>query len=254
MRFTRTAALAALAAFVLPAVASAQTGPAWAATHLPADVLPLVCAPSITYEVPAVPLHVSGGQSLDARMVWGTGDLITINAGRNNGIQVGQEFFARRMQKERDRYVTRETPGTVRTAGWIRVYAVDDEMSLATVQYACDPIEVGDYLEPFALPTAVPRTEKKGKPEKGNYARVLSGNDRKQTFGAGEFIVIDRGRDHGIVAGSQFVVYHDKRVPGNFLFNVAEAVAVDVRESSATLQITTSRNAVTVDDYVSMRK
>src|SRR6185369_477852 len=113
MRFTRTAALAAFAAFALPAVAAAQTGPAWKPTHLSPDVLSLLCAPAITYEVPAVPLRITGGQALDARVAWAPGDLVTINAGRNNGIQVGQEFFARRLQKERDRSVTRETPGTV---------------------------------------------------------------------------------------------------------------------------------------------
>src|ERR1043166_8514381 len=93
-----------------------------------------------------------------------------LRAGRHNGIQVGQEFFVRRLQKERDQVVSRETPGTVRTTGWIRVYAVDDEMSLVTIQYACDSVEPGDYLEPFAVPTALPRAPKMGKPEKGNYA------------------------------------------------------------------------------------
>ena len=254
MRLTRTAALTALAALALPVAAAAQNGPAWSATHLPAEVLPLVCAPGLTYEVPAVPLRVTGGQSLESRVASAPGDLITINAGSSNGIQVGQEFFVRRLQKERDRVVSKATPGTIRTAGWIRVYAVDDEMSLATIQYACDPVEVGDYLEPFALPTAVPRAEKMGKPEKGNYARVLSGNDRRQTFATGEYIVIDRGRDHGIVPGSQFVIYHDKKVSGNFLYEVADAVAVDVRESSATLHLTSSRQAVSVNDYASMRK
>ena len=254
MRFTRSAALAALTAFVLPASVAAQTGPAWSATHVPSEVLQLVCAPALAYEVPAVPLHVSGGQALGKKMVWATGDLITINAGKNNGMQVGQEFFVRRLQKERDRAVTRETPGTIRTVGWIRVYAVDDEMSLATIQYACDNVETGDYLEPFTLPTAAPRGPKAGKPEKGNYARVIAGNDKKMVFGTGEYLVIDRGKDHGIVPGSQFVVYNDKQQPGNFLFESAEAVAVDVRENSSTLHVTSSRMPVSVNDYVSMRK
>ena len=61
-------------------------------------------------------------------------------------------------------------------------------------------------------------------------------------------------RDYGIVPGSQFVVYHDKHEDGNFLYQVAEAVAVEVRESSATLSLTFARNAVSVDDYVAMRK
>jgi hypothetical protein len=39
---------------------------------------------------------------------------------------------------------------TVHTAGWVRVWAVEDGMSLATVTHACDAIEVGDYLDPFS--------------------------------------------------------------------------------------------------------
>ena len=90
---------------------------------------------------------------------------------------------------------------------------------------------------------AVPRAAKKGKPRTRNYARVLPGKDRRQTFGAGDFIVIDRGSDHGITPGSQFVVYHDKQEPGNFLYEVAEAVAVEVRENSATLSVTFARDS-----------
>ena len=254
MRFTRTAALAAIAAFVLPAAAASQTGPAWTGTKIPSDVLALACAPSNAYEMPAVPLHISGGQSLEKRWSVAPGDLLTVNAGRANGMQVGQEFFVRRILKDRDQAVSKDTPGTVHTAGWIRIYAIDDEMSLATIVYACDTMMVGDYLEPFALPVAVARGETKGKPEKGNYARVMPGKDRKATYAAGEFIVIDRGKDHDIVPGSQFVIYHDKKQDGNFLFEVGEAVAVDVRENSATLSVTKSRSVVSLNDYVSMRK
>jgi hypothetical protein len=254
MRFNRTAALAAIAAFVLPAAAAAQTGPAWSATKLPADVLALTCAPTAAYEVPEVPLRITGGQSLERRVSWGASDLITVNAGRANGMQVGQEFFVRRVLKDRDQAVSRETPGTVHTAGWIRIYAIDEEMSLATIVHACEPVLVGDYLEPFALPVTVPRAARQGKPERDNYGRVVSGKDRRLRYGAGDFIVIDRGRDHGIVPGSQFVVYHDKKRDGNFLYLVAEAVAVDVQENSATLSVTSSRDAIEVNDYVSMRK
>jgi len=253
MRLTRTAALFA-ALVPLAATATAQTGPAWAATHLPADVLSLACAPSAASEMPAVPLRITGGQSLESRVSAAPSELITINAGRANGMQVGQQFFVRRILKDRDQAVSRETPATVQTAGWIRVYAIEEEMSLATIVYGCDAVLVGDYLEPFALPVVVPRTATKGKPERDNYGRVLPGKDRRRTYGAGEFIVIDRGSDHGITPGSQFVVYHDKKEDGNFLYHVAEAVAVEVRENSATLSVTSARNVVSADDYVAMRK
>ena len=255
MRLRQTAAsLLSIAALAVPVAVSAQTGPAWVATHLPPEVLTLACAPAPAYEMPAAPLRITGGQSTGTRVTSSPGDLITINAGTANGIQVGQEFFARRLQKERDQRVSKTTPGTIRTAGWIRVYAVDEHMSLATIVFGCDAMEVGDYLEPFTLPTAVPHSEKAGKPERDNYGRVLAGNDRRTVFSQGDLIVIDRGRDHGIAAGSQFVVYHDKLEAGNFLVRVGEAVAVEVRETSATLSVTSAREPVAVDDYVAMRK
>jgi hypothetical protein len=255
MRLRQTAAsLLSIAALAVPVAVSAQTGPAWVATHLSSDVLTLACAPALAYEMPAVPLRITGGQSTEFRVTSSPGDLITINAGTANGIQVGQEFFARRVQKERDQRVSKATPGTVRTAGWIRVYAVDEHMSLATIVFACDALDVGDYLEPFTLPTAVPTGETVGKPERDNYGRVVAGNDRRTVFTQGDLVVIDRGRDHGIVLGSQFVVYHDKHETGNFLVKVGEAVAVEVRETSATLNVTSSREPVAVNDYVAMRK
>jgi len=253
---SRLALAAAVIAGLLASTVAlrAQRAPASPQTGLPPDILALACAPAGAHGQPDSALRVTGGQDAFTRRNYGPGDLITINAGTNNGMQVGQEFFVRRLQKERDRAVTRETPGTIRTAGWIRVYAVDDEMSLATIQYACDNVETGDYLEPFVLPTATPRGPKTGKPEKGNYARVIAGNDRKLVFATGEYVIIDRGKDHGIVPGSQFVVYNDKKQPGNFLFESAEAVAVDVRETSSTLHVTFSRMPVTVNDYVAIRK
>ena len=63
----------------------------------------------------------------------------------------------------------------VHTAGWVRVWAVEDDMSLVTVTHACDAIEVGDYLDPFALPDAVVPNPNKPKAERDNYARVMVG-------------------------------------------------------------------------------
>jgi len=271
MRLTRTAALAALAAFVLPAAAAAQTGPAWKPTHISNDVLPLVCAPSITYEVPAVPLHVSGGQSLDARMAWAPGDLITINGGSDNGVEVGQEYYVRRVQAPRGTGISRATPATLRTAGWVRVYAVDKTMSLVTVSHACDTIDIGDYLEPFAAPDPPTPDPHPAKPQKDNYGHLLMGVDRRTMFARNDFVTIDRGSDHGITLGARFMVYRDKRrtetkqlfaikelpdeiVTPEFLFEIGEAVVVDVKPEVSTVQIMSARSALLLGDYVALRK
>jgi hypothetical protein len=253
-RFALTAALAAVMVTALPTVPTAQKGPAPAFVHIDPEVLALTCAPKLAYEMPSRALRVTGGQDSFEHRAYAPGDLITINGGTDHGIEVGQEYFVRRVQIEGDRTVSRAAPGAIRTNGWIRVYAVDDEMSLATITYACDTVEVGDYLEPFALPTVPTPLAGDARPQKSNYGKILGGGDRRKAFGKGDFFIVDRGSDHGVQVGSRFVVYHDKKLEGNFLFEVGEAFAVDVRPDNSTLQVTLSRDAMIEGDYVALRK
>jgi hypothetical protein len=201
-----------------------------------------------------MPLRITGGQDSFVRRIHAPGDLVTINAGKKNGIEVGQEFYVRRVQIADQAAVTRDTPATIRTVGWIRVYAVDDEWSLVTVTHACDTIEIDDYLEPFALPELPPVSKDRPKPQRGNYAKVLSGNDRRTAFGTGDYFVINQGSDHGIEKGSQFVVYRNKNQKENFLYELGEAVAVDVKPENTTLQVTTSVDAIQRGDLVALRR
>lgn len=235
-------------------VSAAQTGPAPGVTHLRAEVLSLACAPAISYEAPPVPLRITGGQDAFARRIFAPGDLVTINAGTHNGIEVGQQFFVRRVQVSQQESITRATPASIRTAGWIRVYAVDTEMSLATITYACDSIEVGDYLVPLLLPEPPAVSLRRPKAERDNYGRVLVGADRRRSFARGDFLIIDRGSNEGITPGMNLVVYRDKQLADNFLYELGEAVAVDVRPDSSTVQVTVSRDAIAEGDYVAMRR
>ena len=146
-----------------------------------------------------------------------------------NGIEVGQEYYVRRLQVDHRAPISRNTPATIRTTGWIKVYAVDDDMSLATITHACDTIEVDDYLEPFKLPVVPTVSKDRPKPERDNYGKVLVGTDRRTSFGKGDYFVINRGSDHGIEVGSQFVLYRDKKQAENFLFEIGEGIATEVK-------------------------
>jgi hypothetical protein len=245
-----TAAL--LTALTVPA--AAQRGPAPAKTNLPADVLSVACAPGIAFELPDRSLRITGGQDATRRRVWGPGDLITMNAGTDHGIEVGQQYFVRRVQVENAQKVSRITPASVATVGWIKVWAIEKEMSLATVVHACDTMEVGDYLEPFVMPTVAKPTAQILKPERDNYARIMFGTDLRRSFAKGDYFIIDRGTNFGLNRGDRFVVYRDKALYENFLYSLGDAVAVDVQEESATLQVTVSRDAFMEGDYVALRK
>jgi hypothetical protein len=251
---SRTLGAAAIVALLASGSVTAQTGPAATAAHLPADVITLACAPSVAVEMPNTPLRITGGQNSSIRYTHAPGDLITINAGTQNGIEVGQEYYTRRLLIARKQRVAAETPAAVITTGWIRVWSVDDKMSLATITHGCDSIEIGDYLEPFKLPTLPTPASRKPKPERDNYGHVLTGESKWTIFGQGDFVTVDRGTDHGVTAGAQFVLYRDKKQPENFLYDLGEAIAVNVGAGTSTLQITVSRDAIMAGDLVAIRK
>ena len=251
---SRTFAAVGVAAVLGSAPLAAQRGPAAAAAHLPADVLGLACAPRAALEIPNTPLRVTGGQDVGIRHTHAPGDLITINAGTQNGIEVGQEYYTRRVLIAEREEITPLTPATVMTTGWIRVWAVDDTLSLATITHACETIDIGDYLEAFVLPAVPTPASNKPKPERDNYARVLTGESRKRLFGKGDYFLLDRGSNQGVTPGAQFVLYRNKQQPENFLYDLGEAVAVDVKADSSTLQITVSRDAIMEGDLVAIRK
>lgn len=232
----------------------AQRAPAPGPTSISPEVLSLACAPSLVFEAPPTPLRVTGSQEGFIHRILAPGDLITINAGTDNGIDVGQEYYTRRAVPVERRSISRDNPANIRTSGWIRIYAVDRQMSLATITYACDSLELEDYLEPFVLPEIPEISTNRPTAQRGNYGRVMLGNDRRTSFGRNDYFVTDRGSDHGVTVGAQFVVYRDNRTAGNFLFELGEAVAIEVRPDSSTLRITLSRDAFLPGDLVALRK
>jgi hypothetical protein len=197
--------------------------------------------------------------------------LITINGGADNGIEVGQEYYVRRVQAPRGSGISHTTPATIRTAGWVRVYAVDKTMSLVTVSHACDSIDIGDYLEPFRIPAPPTADANPAKPQKNNYGHLLMGADRRTMFAKNDFVTIDRGSDHGVTLGARFRVFRDKRrmetkrllavkelpdeiITPEFLFEIGEAVVVEVKPDISTAQIMNARSALLSGDYVALRK
>ncbi|OFW40138.1 MAG: hypothetical protein A3F70_06065 [Acidobacteria bacterium RIFCSPLOWO2_12_FULL_67_14] len=245
-------AIAALALLV-PAWAASQSAPAGEPVDLPPEILSLACAPGLSYEPPPMPLRVTGSQHPTVHQTFAPGDLITVNAGTDNGVDVGQEYYTRRAMPIANRPIARDNPATIHTSGWIRIYAVDRRMSLATIVYACDSVELNDYLEPFALPSLPPAAGRLPA-QRGNYGRVMIGNDNRTNFARGDYFVVDRGSDHGVTVGAQFVVYRDKQAAGNFLFELGDAVAVDVKPDSSTLRATVTRSGFMAGDYVALRK
>ena len=69
-----------------------------------------------------------------------------IDAGSGKGIQAGQQFYIRRTVI--NRYENASGRHSAVTAGWLTITAATENTAIGRIDFACDGIQAGDYLEP----------------------------------------------------------------------------------------------------------
>lgn len=231
-------------------LAAIRPGPLAARSVVPAMV---ACADRPTIAPPAPAFHVVAAHRADGRAAVARGEIVVLSAGIDAGFRIGQTFFTRRLQAP----VSRERmgplqPGAIRTTGWLTVIAADARVALARIDYACTAVEAGDYLEPYeeqVLPSAIAAA---GPADFADLARVLFGPDRRELFGAGDLLSIDRGAADGTIPGTRVGFYRD-RGTGTPLVEIGEGIVIDVAAGSAKVVVERSSGAIVRGDYVAVR-
>jgi hypothetical protein len=254
MRRPRFADLTLGAALVLVAagVTSAQTETQKLSTLETA----VACAPPPSFDgPPPEALHIIGTQDVTPRELFGTHELLVVDGGTSAGVQLGQQFFVRRANNFG---VARGVhAGGTRTAGWIRIVAVNDSTAIATVEHACGPLLEMDFLVPFVapvLPAGADRDETPGQPDFMALGRIVVGNEDRTAMGPGDFVLIDQGSDQGVIPGARFALYRDVGPTGLPLASLGEMIVISTSASMSLTRITRARDAVYGGDYVAPRK
>jgi hypothetical protein len=246
-----------LAVLVTPIIAWAQPP-----GTLPPGLVPppsstfndLACAPSIAFAPPDDRLRIRGSLDTYVKQMMGPPDTLIVNAGLQQGLQVGQQFYVRRLFRGLGALgPDRSHPLSVHTAAWIKLIGVGPTSSTASITHACgDGILVDDYLEPYA-PPLVAATQTDGAPQFEHLGHIMMGDLARLTASPGELTTIDRGSDHGIVNGQRFSVYRNNLAAG-VLVEIGTAVAVSVSPASTTVQVLTVRDAIMQNDLVAIRR
>ncbi len=148
---------------VAAGVAAAQTNIALMSTLEKA----VACTPPPSFDGPPPrSLHILGSQDATQRSLLGPGDTVVVDGGTESGVQIGQQFFVRRVNTFGQARGSR-APGTT-TAGWISIVAVNASTAIASVDHACGPLIEMDFLVPFVapvLPAGADRDETPGQPD-----------------------------------------------------------------------------------------
>jgi len=236
---------------LIPAGAGAGPGTLGPRTVIPPTI---ACTDRPTTTIPDPPLRVLASHSGDKNLISRAGDVVVLTGGTGQGFAVGQRYYTRRVtlpvNRERISAIDR---GAVRTSGWLTVIAADERSTLARIDYACTAVEAGDYLEPFVetpVPTALAAD---GLTDFGNLGRVLSGVDRREQFGAGELLSIDRGSLQGIVLGTRVGFYRDREI-GTPLVEIGGGIVIEVAADSAKVVVEWSHQDVRKGDYYGVRR
>ncbi len=214
----------------------------------------LACSAQATTLPPDNAIRVGEGRE-HGKSLFGPGDPIIVKGGTAQGIKAGQDYFVRRVV--RDRFARegsdRVKNYSIHTAGWIHVEDAQRDSAIATVTKACDGIMQGDYLEPFVKP-ALPPEALGGEPDYNDPGHLVLGDDRRQMGAQGDLMVVDRGSDHGIHAGQRFTIFRQTGGGSGPVAKIGEATALSVNPETTVVRIEKVIDAVLVGDLVAIHR
>jgi hypothetical protein len=198
---------------------------------------------------------IRAGHNADGRLSLVAGDVAVLSGGAPDGLSTGQRYLVRRVRAgERSPQAhSADAYSAVRTAGWLTITGVDQQSALGKIDFTCDSIEPGDYLETFAEPALPEHSTGMVEPKFSDRAHVLFGTDRRANLGDGDLFSLDRGRDQGIAPGDRFAIYRDRH-DGAPLVHVADAVVLDLADKTSKAVLVMVRDAVLTGDLAFLRR
>jgi hypothetical protein len=201
------------------------------------------------HEVGKLPpdLQIVGAERMNEKTLFENGDIVYVNKGASAGLEMGQLFLVVGMFEKFEPYGT-----VVKRTGRARIIRLDDGMATARIEKGCGMIRVGDYLLPFEEEAGEigkdlgygdmdPNASKKG--------HVIFVEHGLTMAAAGQWALIDLGRQHCVQIGDQLNVFH-QAAPNLPREAFASAIIIDVRGATSTIKILSSRDAVDIGSEV----
>lgn len=246
----RIGCAAVLLLTAVPAFAQSPevTGPRTLTGHM------VTCTDLPVVSKPIPRLTVFGPFDSDQRFSTTRGTLV-IKRHADDGLAVGQRYVTQRLQGDpRKRFPKPgEGYGQLRVTGWVTIRAIDEINAMATVDFACDSIEIDDFLEPYVEAIIPADAAPSIPPDFSDRGSVLFGSDDRGIFGDGDITSIDRGTLHGVVPGSRYALYRDRK-DGMPLVYVGEAVVLTTYEATSKVMVTKALGAISSGDLAVPRR
>jgi hypothetical protein len=180
----------------------------------------LYCAGFINATPTLNKFQIIGAEHEDTRGHFAQGDVVYLNAGRSQGVEVDLLYtVVRPLGDFRSPFAhttgQRNLGVYTRELGVLRVIAVQETSSTARIVVSCDDMQLGDLLRAFEdrrapaenVSQPLPRYE----PTSGKMAgRIVLQRDQKEMIAPRDVVYIDLGQANGVKVGDRFTIYRRK--------------------------------------------
>jgi hypothetical protein len=199
---------------------------------------------------PLPDLRIIGAELMNEKMQLGDTDLVYLNKGQADGLEIGQLFQIIGLEDKVAPYgiVTRHKARA-------KIVRLEDKTAVARIEKTCWPVSVGDFLFPFE--------EQEGEIGKDSGYGVMDPNfSRKgkviyidtgmRLAGSGQWALIDMGRQQCVQIGDQLTVFHRAK-PDLPREAVGSLIIIDVRGATSTVKVLSCRDALGIGDEVQLK-
>lgn len=179
--------------------------------------------------------EIVGAEDETLNRLFAEGDYVFVNAGAQQGAQVGQEFSVVRPRgRFRSKFSTKRGSLGIFTQeiGRVRVVRVREQVSVALVVASCDNILLGDLLRrvpPRTTPAlrAEADLDRFAQPTGKQSGRIVLARDNRETVSLDQVVFIDLGAEDNVKAGDYLTVF--RPVEKGTIVKPGNEVAVNAR-------------------------
>jgi len=217
------------------------------------------CFADLVQDDSVYPFTIASAERMEFQDSFSEGDVVYIDGGVEQGVSAGDRFFVLNRIRELRHVHTNAHLGIVYSKiGQIKVLCAQENTAIAEITYACDPINIGNVLEPFR-PIPVPLvidpdpSDRCDVPNGKPIGTVTYTRDDQIEIGSGWLVFVDLGKADGAYPGQFATVYRDNPVEGMPRLVLAEIGLLTVEEHYATAIITGGWSSVYVGDRVELK-
>jgi hypothetical protein len=180
----------------------------------------LYCAGTITTESVPRDTYVITGEESNRQITFNEGDYVYINKGSDQGVKPGDEFSVIRPTNDTDpvewtnwqHSILRKMGTLWEDEGRLKVVVARPGVSIAQVNHACNYVERGDIVVPFAEYPAPPlksgaKFDRFAPPNGKALAMVIAAKQYQVEAGNNDIVYVNLGNSQGVKVGDYFRVF-----------------------------------------------